>query len=379
MQKNSYLFHSGISFLYYFGMGCYMTVLAVYLSDLHLDPSQVGMITSSAPLFTIFTTPLLGQLSDKVRSPRKVAITTLLITVALTLIFISTKQFILLLLAGGLFVSFMNALTPITDQINSASPHGFNRIRIFGSVGFALAAQISGYIYASIASIAPFIIFILSVFFLIYCICQTFDPTITIQKSYNAKEAYKALFKNKNFIQYLFICIFFWGFLICHNTFVTMYFIAIGGTTSQAGTYQLIATMFEIPAIFLSSKLFQKIGVKKGIMIALIGSMANFLWYATLPPVHIVEFLFIFKPMIILFPVSIVHVVPKIVDENYLFTAYALIYTCGQGIASVITQLIGGYFIKFDPSMSLFYLFLASLALIAFLLAIPFKNIQETN
>ena len=69
MKKNSYIFHAGTSFFFYFAFACYNAMLALYLSDIHFNAQQISLITSSAPLFSIFAQPYLGTLADRFRSP----------------------------------------------------------------------------------------------------------------------------------------------------------------------------------------------------------------------------------------------------------------------------------------------------------------------
>lgn len=71
MKKNSYMYHAGTSFFFYFAFACYNAMLALYLSDIHFNAQQISLITSSAPLFSIFAQPYLGTLADRFRSPRK--------------------------------------------------------------------------------------------------------------------------------------------------------------------------------------------------------------------------------------------------------------------------------------------------------------------
>lgn len=37
MKKNSYIFHAGTSFFFYFAYACYNAMLALYLSDIHFN------------------------------------------------------------------------------------------------------------------------------------------------------------------------------------------------------------------------------------------------------------------------------------------------------------------------------------------------------
>ena len=45
----------------------------------------------------------------------------------------------------------MNAVTPLTDRIGVSSPYQFGKIRLWGSVGYAIMAQVSGLLYQYIS------------------------------------------------------------------------------------------------------------------------------------------------------------------------------------------------------------------------------------
>lgn len=96
MKKNSYLYHAGTSFFFYFAFACYNAMLALYLSDIHFNAQQISLITSSAPLFSIFAQPYLGTLADRFRSPRKVSLVALFITVVMNVIFMLSHQLIII-------------------------------------------------------------------------------------------------------------------------------------------------------------------------------------------------------------------------------------------------------------------------------------------
>ena len=93
MKKNSYMYHAGTSFFFYFAFACYNAMLALYLSDIHFNAQQISLITSSAPLFSIFAQPYLGTLADRFRSPRKVSLVALFITVVMNMIFMKSRQY----------------------------------------------------------------------------------------------------------------------------------------------------------------------------------------------------------------------------------------------------------------------------------------------
>lgn len=379
-KRNRFIYHAGINGLFYWATGCYYTVMALYLANVaHMNANEVAMITSATPLLSIFTQPLLGTLADRFRSPRKVAMASLAITLVMNFVFMFTRSFILLLISSGLILSIYNAVTPLTDRIGTAAPYPFGRIRIFGSIGYAISAQISGLIYDRIAPQAPFVMFIAAAVLCIICIYRVNDPVVdtsskTEDDSFSVKDAYTSLFHNRPFMIFLFINVFFWAASMCNNNYLSLFITSLGGKASHVGTYQLFSTFFEVPCILTTDFFLRKFSYKKLLMFSTAMAALQYFWYSTLPSPSLVIAVFVFKGFAIFFTMAQVKLVLDIVDSRFVSTAYGLLYMAGKGIGTVIVQLIGGRLIGAFPTMHYYYLFLTGLAVAAFVITLFFNT-----
>lgn len=72
----------------------------------------------------------------------------------------------------------MNAVTPLTDRIGVSSPYQFGKIRLWGSLGYAVMAQISGILYQYISPFSNFMAAILGTLLTIICIYMVSDPKL---------------------------------------------------------------------------------------------------------------------------------------------------------------------------------------------------------
>ena len=378
MKKNSYIFHAGTSFFFYFAFACYNAMLALYLSDIHFNAQQISLITSSAPLFSIFAQPYLGTLADRFRSPRKVSLVALFITVVMNVIFMFSHQLIILLITSATILALFNAVTPLTDRIGVSSPYDFGKIRLWGSVGYAISAQLCGLVYDVIAPISIFVIFLFGTITVLICILRVNDPEVVQTETkveYSSKEAYKSLFKNKQYIIFLLISFFFWGACTANFTYISVFIKSVGGTASMVGTYQLFATLFEVPAILATDFIIKKFSYKHIMLFACAMSVVNFVWYATLPNPNLIVAVFVFKGLsTILFTMITVRLIMEIVEDKYVSTAFGLQATVGRGIGAAVVQLIGGKMIDSFSTMTPFYLFLSLLIVTALVLSLTFKE-----
>ena len=177
--RDHYLFHAGISCFFYLGYGAFTVVLSMYCQDIGMSASQIAYIVSFAPLLSIATQPFFGYLADKWQSPRKVSILLSFANILCMFIFAISRNFWILLLSSGLAVSFMNAVTPLTDRIGVSSPYQFGKIRLWGSVGYAIMAQVSGLLYQYISPFANFMAGILGTLITIICIYMVSDPKLS--------------------------------------------------------------------------------------------------------------------------------------------------------------------------------------------------------
>jgi len=376
--KNKYAFHAGIFGFFSLSQGAFTVILSMYCQDIGMDASQIAYIVSFAPLLSIITQPYFGYLADKWKSPKKVSILLMSMTIISIFIFAISRNFWILMISSGITVSFLNAVTPLTDRIGVSAPYPFSKIRIWGSIGYALMAQISGLLYQYISPFSNFMASIIGLIFMNICLYMISEPVenndkIEQKTKLSTKTILKELLHNKPFIIFLLISLFFWGACQTNFNYLAIYIRYLGGTASQVGTYQLCATLFEIPMILATDYIIKKISFKKIIIFAIIMSMVNFAWYATIPNISLVIYVFIFKGFsTVLFLIITVRVIMLLVKDEYVSTAYGIQAMLGRGIGSMICQLIGGKILDIS-SMSAFYWFLFICTLISLIFALSFK------
>lgn len=377
--RNRYLFHAGISCFFYLGYGAFTVILSMYCQDIGMSATQIAYIVSFSPLLSIITQPAFGYLADKWKSPRKVSILLMAITILTMFIFAISHNFWILLLSSGIAISFMNAITPLTDRIGVSSPYQFGKIRLWGSLGYAVMAQVSGMLYQYISPFSNFMAGILGAILTIICIYFVNDPKlqevekVVDMRPLSTKNIVLELIHNRPFIIFMIITFFFWGACSTNFNYLSIFIRSQGGTASQVGTYQLCATLFEIPMILITDYIIKKISFRNIMLFAVSISVINFAWYATLPSVNQIIFVFIFKGFsTVLFTMITVRLVMLLVKEEYVSTAYGIQCMLGKGFGAMIFQLFGGQIID-NIGMSAFYLFLCVGTIIALIFVLLFK------
>lgn len=377
--RDKYVFHAGISCFFYLAYGAFTVILSMYCQDIGMSASQISYIVSFAPLLSIVTQPFFGYLADKWRSPKKVSLLLMAATIVCMFIFAMSRHFWVLLLSSGIAISFMNAVTPLTDRIGVSSPYQFGRIRLWGSVGYALMAQVSGLLYQYISPFSNFMAGILGAIIMMICIYMVSDPKLNVSSTkkddnkLSTQVIVKELIHNKPFMIFLITSLFFWGANSTNFNYLSIFIRSLGGTASQVGTYQLCATLFEIPMILATDYIIKKVSFRNIMLFAIAMSMINFAWYATLPTVNLIICVFVFKGFsTVLFVMITVRLVMVLVKDEYVSTAYGIQAMLGKGLGAMIFQLIGGRIID-HISMSAFYWFLFAGVALAFLFTLFFK------
>ncbi|WP_339060361.1 MFS transporter [Tepidibacillus marianensis] len=147
-RRNTYFRLSSFYYIYFFGMGALYPLLSVYFKDHGLTGSQLGLVMSIGPILSIVTQPIWGMLCDRYGIQKKVLLITLVAAGLASLIFPSTQSFWAFFILIGVLNIFQSAVVPITDNIsmNFVQRFGgqYGDIRLWGSLGFAMAVWMAG-------------------------------------------------------------------------------------------------------------------------------------------------------------------------------------------------------------------------------------------
>ncbi|HLR92303.1 MAG TPA: MFS transporter, partial [Atopostipes sp.] len=138
----------------YFGMGVLFTFQSVFFAEhTPLTAEQVTRMLSFAPIVSFLSQNTFAYISDRTQKHKSVLIFVILGTIAGSLLvswIASLNNFTLTIIAYFLFAFFYPSLGALSEnftleysKINNI-PYG--RIRLFGSLGFAIAGQVAGII-----------------------------------------------------------------------------------------------------------------------------------------------------------------------------------------------------------------------------------------
>jgi PPP family 3-phenylpropionic acid transporter len=138
----------GFYFLFFSTVGITQPFLPAYLRSLALSTTEVGLLLALTPLASLVAPPLWGHLAD--RTGRLSHVLTLL-AVGAAICFaplLSVERFPALVATIAAYACFSSSITPMVDSLalNHVAQRGgsFAHLRLFGSLGFILAATSFG-------------------------------------------------------------------------------------------------------------------------------------------------------------------------------------------------------------------------------------------
>ena len=161
--KNSYLSYFLMYFFFFFSLAFFSGFLSVYLMDQGFSASQVSFVVSCSFILSVIVQPFIGKLNDVYES-KYVNGVLLLIAGLLGIVFMFLKNIYLIALVYSLVLSITNGTNPIIERMAVLSRFKYGSIRVWATIGYAIATIISGYIYKNIGSFSLYVFFAIGEF-----------------------------------------------------------------------------------------------------------------------------------------------------------------------------------------------------------------------
>ncbi len=339
-----------------------MTIIASYIPVFFqvqgLTGSQVGILMAIGPFATIVAQPLWGYLSDKYKSIKRMLI------IALIGLILSASAFMLVNTFTGYFVMmfilflFLSPITALGDSLSqkTAIKHrvSFGRIRMWGSLGFAITSLVTGYILTAIG-VANIMLPMLFMAIVALLIAFTVNDVPGVNKPVTILSALK-LGANPTLIMFL-VCVTFIS--ITHranDTYLGIYIVELGGPEAMIGWAWFIGVSAEALVFATSYRWFKHWSPLTFVMIA--GLIYAGRWFVMG---------FLTNPWIILplqlthglsfglFYIASFHIMSKLVPEHLQATGHVLFITTFFGLSGIIGSLFGGFMLERAHFSSLYF------------------------
>lgn len=364
--QNSYFAYFLMYNFYFLSWALFSTLISVYLLDLGFRASQVSMVVSVSFLASMVTQPFIGYLNDRFDS-RFVTTILLGVTILGSLLMMSARNIWWITLAHSLVLLIVNGTVPIMEKLAVSSPFSYGKIRIWGTIGFALGTQISGFIYDAISPQAIFMAFILTMIL-------TILGTLGTEKSQKQgpstkgedgkKVGLRTFLGNREFLGYLLLVFLFSGANNTGHTYIPAMLNQEGMAVGLVTTVISISVICESPVTLFSNRFMDRLTSKTifTAVIILIG-LQYLVYWLPLDLTYKVLVTLLFKHTTgMVFIMLNMKIVNSLVDKAVLITALSLVQTI-RSLGSITFQNISGFILDHSSYNALFFFLLMTMVL----------------
>lgn len=347
-------------FFIFFAFGAFFPMLTTFLEKLHFNGSQIGYITSIGPIISIISQPMWGMLSDRTQKHKLFLFCSIIAVAAIALLFPVYTNFMSILLLVIAFHIFQAPITPLSDTIalNFAQQHklSYGDIRLWGAIGFAIAAYVTGQIVDLTNQNSMFYVIATSL------LCSLFflhSVPFEGKRTYvNVWSGMKELIRIPRYLFFLLAAFFIFGAMNANNYYFGIYYQHIGGSLTLVGVAFFLAAGSEAPVMRLAGKIINRIGLINCLLLAATFSLLRWiLFYFVHQPLIILSFFFLQGLSIGLFlavaPQFVRETTPRVVQV----TALTLYTAFGSGLGTFVCNLLGGWIYNYFSIYMTYVLF----------------------
>ena len=261
IDKKYFLFN--LIYVFIFGaIACFFPFIPIYFQERGFSYIQSGFAYSMIPLIGIAAQPVWGYITDKYTTKKK----TLLITVAACIIiipvFIFVKSFTAIVFAIILLVTFQCALIPISDSytLETINNEHYGRIRLMGSIGFAVISLFIGKTIKIFGINSIFIVYFLLLMTTFFILLQT-NPIIVEENERPHMHDVLSILKDKAFLLFLSTAAFSCMAFGANSNFTTVLIEKTGGSITKLGVLWFLLALSELPMFYYAGRIIERFGV----------------------------------------------------------------------------------------------------------------------
>ena len=335
-----------IYIFFYAAIGFYVTFFMVYLERKGLSGTQIGWLNSIPPLVALFGNPFWSTLADRFRMHRQISSFMAFVAGGVTLFFLITNQFWVMMLLVILLYFHREPLISFIDSaamdLSAKSGMEFGRLRVWGSIGFIAASYGLGQLLTN----TPIeIMFWLQAGFLSLGVAGL-ALTMPIRKQIkpNIWKGITFLLSQRQTAMFLLSNVLF-GIGISSVLFMGLHILEIGGTNAQVGLFFAAKAILEVPMMLLGGKFYKKHGNRLLVTIGLLGqaiilggmALAN-------TPIQLILIISTMGIAFAIYRIPVVSFANEIAPEGMETTTQALANACafgfGNGFGSILYGII---------------------------------------
>lgn len=376
--RGSYLAYVLTYFFFYFGMGVFTSVLSMYLTGLGKTKAEMSFIVSASSLFCVVMIPVVGYINDRLRKPRVIVGVMLAGVGVLSVVFAVARNTFVLYLLDGLIMGLISSISPISERMAGAGRYRYGTVRIWGTFGYAAAAQLACIIMEVTAPQLIFAMIAVTSLIAIAGFCGTDDIPFEPENEHDTADRQFSFLRTPMYLLFVVIGFIFMGASNLNMTYSPILLQELGVPTAAVGTVLFFSTVIELPIILFSNKFMDRFSGKTLTAVDFAIMFVQFLLYSFAPnaAVAIATVLLMRAIGATLFMMIMLKIIRGIVRENSVSTAMGVL-NATNAVSAILMQNIGGHLVE-ATSIRTLYLLLAGFAAAGFVLSM-FLRVQNTK
>jgi len=347
-------------FIYYFFVGAFVPYWGLYLQSEQFSPADIGILMSLFQISRIFAPNFWGWLADHTgKRAQWIRLTAFLGLCGFTAVFWAHGFFWLFFVMAALSL-FTSSTLPLAESLtlaHLATTNGhYSRIRMWGSLGFIVAAVVLGFLI-DFAGITSLLWFILIVQMLLFTLSFSLPEAKVSPHEHDHFSIWQVL-KQPNVIALLVGCSL---MVTAHGVLYNFYSIYLsehGYTKGMIGLLWSVGVICEIGIFMLMPKIMRRFSLKTilvtslvlgVIRFSLIGAAVDNIWLLILAQsLHAATFGS--------FHAASVEVIAQFFNGRHQARGQAIYNSVAYGIGGTIGGVAGGYALQYLGGESTFML-----------------------
>lgn len=358
-------------------LACFTPFLTYYFQQKGFSFTQIGVLLALSSLVGVIAQPIWGVITDKYLNNRVSLIFSMLIAALVMVPFMLVDGYYVIFIFLILLISFQCPVMPLGDAytyeiIERHSELQYGRIRLMGSLGYAITAYIIGNVvkYEGIQSA-----------FSSFSILMILGAAIIISVKVESQVARKRsksdgianLLKESEYLLFLVMIIIVNISFGINSNYVTVLIQETGGDVADLGLLWFIVAICELPVLFFSNSLIKKFGDTNLILFG----VGLYIWRYFLSSISTsynsviaVQFL-----QLVTFPLYLIGTLNYVnrTSPPEMRTSAMTMYYASGGIGVFIGNIMGGLLLEKITIFSL-YRAVSLVSIFGFLLALRLKK-----
>jgi MFS transporter, PPP family, 3-phenylpropionic acid transporter len=362
--EKTYRFFQSFYFLVFFAHGAVFPLLSIYLeAQMGLNNTQIGLIVSIIPMVTIFGQPMWGVLSDITGRPRLLLLIAVLAGGVTTLLYTWLSGFFVLFLGMIGIAIFQSAVVPLSDSLTLSFAQTYQKeygnIRLWGSLGFAIAVFLLGQITENLND-TTWIFYAFALGYFLSALSLIPFPKRGHGVHVDFRSGMNTLMRNKTFIMFLSANFLIFGPVLANNYYFGKFILSVGGTLAGVGVAFLIAAGSEAPFMKYAQKIIDRFDPLLVLLICTIVSGVRWIFYAFDPSVTWIYATTIIQGISVgLYVPAALLFVRQVASKQVQATAVGLYSAVGNGMGNAFFTFLGGLLIDLWNVNGMYVLFSA--------------------